>query len=73
MIEIKVYVHLAGTDELRGLEHSLAHLNMIANEVLQAVVTDPAKLAEVTEKLKASSERLQAALQSASPVVPPQP
>lgn len=69
-INATVNVYLANTDEVRDIRHSLAHLAALTNEILQAVVLDPQKLADVTARMKASAAELQAATKTASPTAP---
>lgn len=54
-------------DALERIEHQLAHQTAVLHEILQASVTDPAKIEQATARLKAAAEGLTAATKAVSP------
>ncbi len=56
-------------DYIRAVYRAVREVHDQNKEILAAVVTDPAKLAELTEKLKAQKSAIDAAI-AANPVPP---
>ena len=67
-IDVNVMVRFADDGDVRELKRSMAHQHHLIHEVLLAVAqqTDPAAIAQITARLKASAEALTIATDAAA-------
>lgn len=59
-----INIHLASRGELRELHHRLTLIDTKLDAILKAVVTDPAKLQALADKLQSANDALSAAVDS---------
>lgn len=64
-MQIIIYEPCESSDGNERIEHALHHIIAQNNEILEAVVESPARLAALSDKLKASAAALRAATKAA--------